>query len=178
MSINKKPINMPLDQLTQPEIDNGTIASYQLLAEIDQKQHSLATGFYGAPVWYYLGGASNDYAHCHYNVPPMITKCGLVVFAAGNGRITVTVEDEAGSAIDSTGSIIDDIDTGTDNDGPEKALPFAISNTVPGATAAEGRVLTVSSGAGWVWDTCVIKIISTSDLKIYGCTIVPIHVIA
>lgn len=171
-------MNLPLDQMSQREIDNGEAASYQLLGNIDAKEHTLATAYYGAPIWYSLNGAKNATAFIHYNVPPQVTKAGLVVYACGVGSIVITVEDEAGSAIDSTGTELP-VDTGataTYGDNPLVAQTVFAMNTDSSADADEQRLITVASSASWDWQTCVIKFVFATDCKGFGCTVVPLHV--
>lgn len=174
-----QPQNLTLDQLSQPEIDNGEIASYQLLKGIHDKQHSLATGYYGAPIWYYLGGMNNYNGFLYYNVPPFVTKVALLILASGDGTITATTQTEAHVAIDSTGSEVT-VDTGASSSnsvGPLKALPFYMNNGTPGAAADEARTLTIVSSSAFTWQTSVIKIASPPDVFCFGVAVVPIHVV-
>jgi hypothetical protein len=172
--MTRLPMNLPLDTMTQREVDNGEIASYQFLFEIDHKQHSLATGFYGPPIWFYLGGLTSGSAYCHFGVPQQVTKAGVVVYAAGEGRITCTTEDEAGAGIDTTGSYVN-FDLGLDEASPGVSQGFSLANVETGATAAEQRVLTVASSADWSWQTCVVKVTVTANVVAYGISIIPIH---
>ena len=174
-----QPQNLTLDQLSQPEIDNGEIASYQLLKGIHDKQHSLATGYYGAPVWYYLGGLNNYNGAVHYNVPPLVTKVALLIYACGDGTITATTQTEAHVAIDSTGSevIVNTGASATNSVGPLKAVPFYMNNGTPGAAADEARTLTIVSSSAFTWQTSVIKIATPPDVFCFGVAVVPIHVV-
>ena len=173
-----QPMNLTLDQLSQPEIVNGTVASYQFLKEIYDKQHSLATAYYGAPLWYHLSALNNGTGYCHYNVPPQVTRVYVAIWAAGDGTVTITVENEAGSAIDSTGTDLV-VDTGfnaTASTSPFEATPYYATNNESGATAAEGRTLTVIAGGVWTWSTAVLKVVAPANVMVAGVQIVPMHV--
>ena len=192
--MSRLPMNLTLDMITQREIDNGEIASYQLLAEIDEKQHSLATKYMGPPVWYSFDGISTTgataTAYIHYLVPPQVTKVGLLILASGEGTITATTETEGGVAIDSTGSQ-GEVDTSPFSTDPLVAVPVPMMDAVTGATAEDGRKLTVASSPSWDWQACVIKIVLTAvaassgppviaatTIGAHGVQVIPEHVIS
>jgi hypothetical protein len=164
------PANTPVDEAVADWITDLAPARVWMLAEMQQRQHALATEWGGPGCWVGMNADESDTVTVLARVPPGVEEMDLTLLCSGLGDVTVTC-----TTIDAVGTRLIWLMPG---DTLGEAWPVStVGELDSGLGANSGRAVTVSSSVVWAWATVrlVFTIASGGPGTIHGVMLRPIH---
>lgn len=176
--MSRPPMNMTIDQGDFTEIDNGSLASFPLLAQMDYMQHSLGTQFMGPPTLLWVNSSGTQHK-IQVMVPPNCQHAHVFLWAEGEALaffadlVTVTFT----TAVDTIGTSIS-TNTNTSTLKPNAGQFFQSSQTGAAATSGDPIMenwLKLVAGTSWEWQVAEVTMGINSLSHVYAVGFFPVH---